>query len=80
MNSKEETNYVVSIILNIIMLIMIIIGCTQISKYKKIASIESDIIRCYHDYPNDDIYKTAQDFLEVIGEDTISIGNYNYCY
>ena len=82
MKNSEQTIYAIAglIICIIAALIIFLHQVKQTNKYYKLACIQSDIIRNYHDSSNTDIYNVAQDYLGIIGMDTNTLEEYSYYY
>lgn len=64
----------------IVLFVVFLAQIKQTNKYYKLACVQSDIIRNYHDSCNADIYNVAQDYLGIIGMDTNTLEEYSYCY
>ena len=80
-NSKQTLCTITGLLLCITAALIIFLNqVKQTSKYYKLACIQSDIIRNYHDSSNTDIYNVAQDYLGIIGMDTNTLEEYSYCY
>jgi hypothetical protein len=81
MKNSEQITYAATGIICLIALFMAFLSqVKQTNKYYKLACIQSDIIRNYHDSSNTDIYNVAQDYLGIIGMDTNTLEEYSYCY
>lgn len=73
--------YSIAIILSIITLMCLIVAQSiELGKYKRMAKVESDIIRNYHDFVDDSIFIIAQEYLELANMDTTNLMDYSYCY
>jgi hypothetical protein len=72
-NSKQASSTTAGLILcitqilcAIAVLIILLHQVKQTNKYYKLACVQSDIIRNYHDFCNTDIYNVAQDYLGIL--------------